>query len=337
MNSSKKKAAEAAGAAAAGGLALAAAYRSMSNRKPDEEVLPEYFEYLVSMLGLPGLLETVEDASITNDGLELHLDVLPCDDPSAPALVFVPGTSLYALVYAEFMHKMRVMGFNVVGVDPRGHGRSEGRRGSYTMDELVSDALAAVRYARNRFGRTAISGSSQGGMVAFYAAAADDTLVGTICHNIAVLSEPAATGITRMPRMSRILRVPTIAFSYIVPEMPVPLWTYLDLKAEPTKWGMNAKEFIKYDPLALKSVSLKSLASLATARPVKPIELITVPVMAIQAEFDEMFTVTYTESIYDRLTCDKEMMVLLGRTHLVMTNDVDEIVPEAAAFLNRYM
>jgi esterase/lipase len=59
--------------------------------------------------------------------------------------------------------------------------------------------------------------------------------------------------------------------------------------------------------------------------------------MAIQAEFDEMFTVTYTESIYDRLTCDKEMMVLLGRTHLVMTNDVDEIVPEAAAFLNRYM
>lgn len=336
MEEHKRKFAQAAGGAAAGGAALAAAYKMAANKKPDTGVLPEYFDYLVAMMGLPGLMETIEGVSITNDGLNLHLDVLACDDPSAPALVFIPGTSLYALVYAEFMHKMRLMGFNVVGVDPRGHGRSEGKRGSYTMDELLSDALATVRYARERFGRTAISGSSQGGMVAFYAAAADDELAAAICHNIAVLGETESTNITRSPRLSRVLRLPTIALSHILPEIPVPLLTYLDLKAEPTKFGMSAREFVKYDPLALRSISLKSLASLATAKPAKPIEEITVPIMALQAEFDNMFSLEYTQSLYDRLTCDKEMMLLLGRTHLVMTNDADEIVPEAAAWLNRY-
>jgi Lysophospholipase len=86
-------------------------------------------------------------------------------------MVFVPGTSVYALLYVEFMYKLSREGFNVVGVDPRGHGMSSGKRGVYTLGELVEDALAAVDHARSLYGgRVAVSGSSQGGMVAFYCA-----------------------------------------------------------------------------------------------------------------------------------------------------------------------
>lgn len=303
---------------------------------PGQDELNAYFDSLSDMIGLPGLLDTIEEDWLESDGLKLHLDILTAG-PSDPALVFIPGTTAYSALYAEFLHKMRMQGFNVVGLDPRGHGRSQGRRGSYTVNELLRDALAAVDYTRRRFGdRVAISGSSQGGIVSFYAAAADDTLKGAVCHNIALFDEPEVINVTRWPALSRFaFRLKPLA--PLFGELRVPVDSYLDLRDEMTRWGFNALEFIKKDPLGVLAISLKAMVSLATTPPPKPVEQITVPVMVIQGERDTLFTVDYTRSIYDRLTCDREFLLVKEAPHLVLTNNVDEVAPRIAAWLSERM
>ncbi|MHB8897077.1 MAG: alpha/beta hydrolase [Candidatus Geothermincolia bacterium] len=323
---------------AAAGLAAAKQYvdwyRPGPLPGPDE--LNCYFDSLFEMMGLPGLRHEIEEDQVSSDGLKLHLDVFPSEGATR-TLVFVPGTSIYALFYAEFLHKMRLMGFNVVGFDPRGHGRSEGRRGSYTIETLLRDTESVVGYAIDRFGESvAVSGSSQGGIVSFYAAGKDERLKAAVCHNIAVLGEPEALSITRWPRFSGFFQK-LLPLAMLTPELRIPIWTYLDLKAEPTRFGRNALEIVMEDPLAVLALSSKAMASLSVTPPPRPIEQITTPIMVIQGEYDAMLSETYTRPIYDRLTCDKEFLLVTGATHLVLTNNVDAVVPEVAAFLNAHL
>jgi pimeloyl-ACP methyl ester carboxylesterase len=298
--------------------------------------LERYFDDLFEMMGIAGLRSQIEPDTITCDGLDLHLDVF-CAQDATRTVVFVPGTSVYSLFYAEYMHKLRLMGFNVVGFDPRGHGRSGGKRGSYTVQTLLRDAEAVVTYAMDRFvGSVAMSGSSQGGIVSFYAAGRDERLSAVVCHNIAVLDEPEVFSISRWPAASAAF-ARLMPLASLTPELRVPISTYLDLSAEPTRFGRDALQFVKEDPLAVLSIALKAMASLSSEPPPRPVEEIDIPVMVIQGELDEMFTEYYVRRIYDRLTCEKEFLVVNGATHLVLTNDVDVIIPEVAAFLDAHM
>ena len=306
------------------------------DRTLSDAELSSYFDELLETIGLPGLREQIEEDWLLNDGLRLHLDLF-LSEPSSPALVFFPGTSVYSIFYAEFMHKIRLKGFNVVGIDPRGHGRSEGRRASYTVSSLVSDAKAAVSYAIERFGdRVAIAGSSQGGIVSFYTAAADDRLKAAVCHNVAVLDKPDSVRLTRNPRVSLFVKR-LLPLARLLPNMRVPVSSYLDLKTETTKIGGNAYEFIKRDPLATSSITLEALASLTTTPPPKPPEGIKVPVMVLHGELDNIFPLDYVKGIYDRLNCEKEFLLLKDAPHLIMTDYVDELIPSVTTWLNRFL
>jgi esterase/lipase len=63
----------------------------------------------------------------------------------------------------------------------------------------------------------------------------------------------------------------------------------------------------------------------------KPVEQITVPIMLIHAENDTIFPQKYVENIFNRLTCKKKYLFFKNTWHLVMTNNVDEVVPPIAA------
>jgi alpha-beta hydrolase superfamily lysophospholipase len=243
---------------------------------PGAAELEAYFDSLFDTMGLPGLAREIEEDWTECGGERIHLDVFESEG-GGPAMVFVPGTSVYARFYAEYMHKMRLLGFNVVGFDPRGHGQSGGSRGSYTVATLLQDAAAVVTYAIDRFGGgVAISGSSQGGIVSFYAAASDERLKAAVCHNIAVLGEPEALRISRWPALSG-LASKLMPLAGLTPELRLPVSIYLDLAAEPTRFGPNALQFCKADPLVVLAVAVKALASLSSTAPPRPVEQIRVP------------------------------------------------------------
>ncbi len=274
----------------------------------------------------------IEQRDLNTKGFRIHMDILEYGK-GYPTVVFVPGTGVYAQFYKEFMESLRNRGFNVIGFDPRGHGRSSGPRGDYSLNELVDDALAVVAYARERFGwNVSIAGSSQGGIVAFYAAARDETLVTAICHNMAVMD-----GKDNLVLSS--LKLPDYAVSILERVMPiyknfaVPLTLYLDLSKEKLKGNIDVKTYMEGDPLCVRWITVRALQSLLKTDLPQPVEEITVPVMLIHSDGDNIFPREYVEGIYDRLTCRKNYFLLKGAEHLVTTNNVPEIIDPITGWL----
>jgi len=274
----------------------------------------------------------IEQRNLNANGFRIHMDILEYGK-GYPTVVFVPGTGVYAQFYKDFLESLRNRGFNVIGFDPRGHGRSSGLRGDYTLNELVDDALAVVAYARERFGwNVSIAGSSQGGIVAFYAAARDETLVAAICHNIAVMNG-------RDNLVLSTLKVPEQVIPLLQKVMPiygnfvVPLSLYLDLSQEELKGNIDAKTYMDSDPLCVRWITVRALQSLLKTDMARPVEEITVPIMLIHSDGDNIFPQDYVEGIYDRLTCQKNYFLLAKAEHLVMINNVPEIIDPVTGWL----
>jgi alpha-beta hydrolase superfamily lysophospholipase len=311
--------------------------RIYQNRKlPDDKTIREYQDNMMKRMKMHVDRSKLEGTYLDANGYRLHLNIGSVGK-NAPTLVFIPGTTAYAQVYAQFGYDMYKHGFNVIAFDPRGHGQSSGPRGDYTMQGLVDDTLAVVKYARNRFGgKVAVSGSSQGGMAAFYAAAADDSLAAAVCHNIADLNGKDNLVLSRI-RPPQFL-VPAASFLMkLYRSYSFPISLYLDLTKERFIDGTDAATMVKNDPLCVSWITFRALNSLLRTDMAKPVEKIRVPVMLIHADKDSIFPQAYVEGIYNRLTCKKKYLLLKNTEHLVMTNNVDEVVPPVTAWLKEIM
>ena len=318
-------------------MAWYAGSRIYQNRKlPHDKVLREYQDKMVKQLKLNIDRTVMEEAYIDANGCRLHL-IIAVANKNAPNVVFIPGTTAYAAVYAQFGYDMYKQGFNIIGFDPRGHGRSSGSRGNYTMTELVDDTLAVVKYVRNRFGgKVAIAGSSQGGMAAFYAAALDNSIDAVVCHNIADLNGKDNLVLSQI-RPPQFMVPFCIFLMNLYENYSFPIALYLDLTKEKFPDGTDAATLIKKDPLAISWITFRALNSLLRTDMAKPVEKISVPIMLIHSGKDSIFPQSYVEGIYNRLTCKKKYLLLMDASHLVMTNNVPEIVPPIAAWLRDIM
>ncbi len=318
---------------------IAYSHTKMNKAIPSEEEAKAYAKSLLARIGLEELYESWSEEELDLGDRKLALYHFK-SDPGDPVMVFVPGTGVYALLYTEYMFKLSKQGFNVVGFDPRGHGMSTGRRGLYTLGQLVEDARAVIDHAVETYGdKVAISGSSQGGMIAFYCAAAEPRLKAAVCHNIIAPDEPGNERMTRWPGMFRPL-MPFLSLLQPVVESPLgrlmtPVYLYLDLKAETSRLIPDIVRFLKEDPLVVSAVSLSALHSLASTPLAVKVEEIKTPVMVIHAGRDNIFPEDYVRRVYARLTCEKEFLYMADAPHLVMTDFVDDLIPPVAAWLKK--
>jgi len=285
-----------------------------------------YIESIATARGGASWFDRFEIASTVSGAHTLHLDVIAVER-GRPTLVFMPGTNAYAMLYGEYLAAVADAGFNVVGFDPRGHGRSTGKRGSYTLPELMADFRAAIRYARERFGGPIfLSGSSQGGIAAFYLAAEGLPLAGVICHNIADLADPDSARLTRFPGISRAFKplMPSLARAF--PEFPVPMPLYIDMANEPIRGLGNSSDLLRTGPLLVPYVRVRGLASLSAEPLPAPVESIRTPVFVAHGGRDRIFPLDYIQRHYDRLTCPKEFLLLDDAHHYVMFDEVPRVI-----------
>lgn len=316
----------------------AVSHKVQNEKLPDEASVQAAFEKSLADGKIIIDRNSFAEIFIEANGVKLHLDVFAIGE-NAPTVVFIPGTSVYAKFYIEFMYEMYRQGFNVVGFDPRGHGLSSGLRGDYTIQEIVDDTLAVVRYARERFGgkgKVAVVGSSQGGIVAFYAAAMDDSLAAAVCHNLADLNGRDNLILSQL--RPPVFLVPLAGFlADLYQKYSIPVFLYLDLTREHSRNGTDAKTLIKSNPVTVKWITIRALGSLMRTDLAKPVEAIKVPIMLVHAENDSIFPQSYVENIFNRLTSEKEYLFFKNTEHLVMTNNVDEAVPPIVTWLKKVM
>jgi len=105
---------------------------------------------------------------ITDDGLALHLRIWPAGSPRRGLVVLVHGLGEHIDRYDHVARRLNGLGFDVVGYDHRGHGRSPGQRGGMPADDSLCADLGRVLYAaRESFpGPLVLIGHSMGGLVA---------------------------------------------------------------------------------------------------------------------------------------------------------------------------
>lgn len=137
---------------------------------------------------------TAKDAYITSIGIKIHLLILE-DQKTSPVIIFVHASGFSAQHYMEFLILLNQRGFNVIGVDLEGHGKSGGKRGDFSFKEVVTNVYDTITYAIENYGsRVGIIGTSQGGIAVFYSLASDKRLKSGICHCAAIISERQSDG-----------------------------------------------------------------------------------------------------------------------------------------------
>jgi len=300
-----------------------------------KEEAKNYLAHLAEQMNVPHIIEAFKQDYTYSDNLKISLDILETDF-NAPTVVFIPGAAVYALCYAEIMTKLGEAGYNVIGFDPRGHGKSEGRRGDYIFEELVRDTQAVITYAiENYSGEVSIMGAKQGGIVALHVAAADDRIQSAICYNLADMSDPLSKQLQLFPRKSTRLVSPILfGLSDIFPNLSLRVSRYAKFSNRKVRHFGNAQEFVKQDPLVLKKIKIKALKSFAHARLAREIDEISTPVFVLQPEQDEIFPIEYTQKIFDKLKCKKRLEIFEGLNDMMMIENANELSPSIVSWLS---
>lgn len=261
---------------------------------------------------------------IVSDGNRLHLNIWRHEDARS-VLLFIPGTGAHAAYYSEFLERLAAQRFTVVGLDLRGHGKSDGIRGDFSFGELLDDVDSAVAYITEHFTRNiGVFGSSQGGLLTLYAAARNDVIRSVVCHNAAYLPRDAAE-CTRAPRLFSATMPLFVFLARILPSLRLPTTTYLDMNAV-FRDEKNLTAYLE-DPLSVKKYTLRSIASLATAKPAKPLSDVSCPVMILTGGKDAVIPPTVARRVFNDLSSPKRLEVIEGALHMLFIEYIEETLP----------
>jgi alpha-beta hydrolase superfamily lysophospholipase len=150
--------------------------------------------------------------SFRSGDLDLH-GRLRCRGDEAPAVVLLSGLGFHTFEFEPLAAELADAGWNSLSFDFRGHGRSGGPRGRWTLDELVADCREAISFLEQRHrGAVYLYGNSLGAMVAILTGARDDRPLG-----VAAADCPARIGDFLLTRPRRALFALAKLISPVVP------------------------------------------------------------------------------------------------------------------------
>lgn len=264
--------------------------------------------------------------------VEIHLDVYPArgDATRKGSLIFIGGLSAHALQYASFLSELSARGWDVVAPDIRGHGRSSGKRGDFTMDGMLADIDGAIDYTLDRFGGpVGLMGSSLGGFYALCVAGALTRIDAAVSHWIMLPDMPVTEKDRRMRPVANILG--RIAPGLRISTKSVARWDHVS--QDPV-----IRQKLYDDPLMVWKYTLRALLSGMTYTPARPITDLRVPHLVVIGEEDQMTPLAYTREAFAKLTGNKELVTIPGAGHMGgLVEFQDEMLGAVDGFLTKHL
>ncbi|HYM40556.1 MAG TPA: alpha/beta fold hydrolase [Thermoplasmata archaeon] len=254
-----------------------------------------------------------------SDGKVLFLRRWDTAARSSTAFLVLHGITAHSGPYGGLLSKeLAAAGFPVYGLDLRGHGLSDGRRGDYpSRDRLLADLGEALAFMRTQVPKTVLLGHSLGALNAVVAANAfPDRIDGLVLISA---GRQLRRGVYAKPK-GRALVKTLIGVSLLRGR---PLIEY-------RRAGMTGEG----DPLFNFEYSARFMSilfgapALAVARMFREGQLdspnlrfrrkLQVPSLVGVGDQDELFPVESTRALLDGIECDdKEFLVIPGARHAV--------------------
>ncbi len=245
----------------------------------------------------------------------IHCELYEANDKNAPLIVFLAGIGTYCELYAELLFAISESGFNVVGVDLRGHGYSEGERGVITIPHLMDDLSLVLDGLETRFnGPYGVYGYSIGATIGASLAARDNRICALFGSTL-LLPELAPDMFHQMGWQWM------QASAFWMPGYKVSLQQFLDYDCLLKQTG--AADYIKHDPFFVTSFPLKTLSSLFNTstgllhcdRDVK--------IGILHGDRDEVLPLSYSQKVVNRSRIPMDLVVAKGQGHMLPWDDCD--------------
>lgn len=261
---------------------------------------------LRSKLGLEPFLACREELFIGDPAIHCELYVHSAE---APLILFIPGIGTYAELYAELLAGISEQGFNVVGVDLRGHGYSGGSRGDYRVGQVILDLQQVISCLQQRFsGPVCVYGYSIGGLLAVALAERDERIASVLCGTLLV-TELAPDLVHQFGWTL------TWSSALMFPQLRLPMRTFIDY--DQLLAGHPAGEEINRDPRIVFDYPLATLASLFTHRTGVLRKRYEFSAAIIHGEHDEVLPLAYSRRVVEEAKHPFELIELPGEGHMV--------------------
>lgn len=295
---------------------------------------------------------------ITSRGRSIHLNItLPESGPKEyPTVLFLPPAGCHSHIPFSFINQFVNRGYNLIGMDYPGHGKSEGPAGHFTIEEVVEATLKTGRWVISQFGhQVGLLATSMGGFMGCYTLLAQEKLMkdgelrnryftSAVLHSLAFSPEDV-WAYCRFPLFYKSLRRIYVPLTSDIPEgffERLPAFDvrkyrimFIPLFMKSNRYHKSSWERIKRlftwgigwirDPLTLSFYTIESTSSLTgTPPPAQPEDIADqVSIKVLISTSDGMVSPEFIKSRYRRIgTSEKELEMVQG-SHFFINDQPD--------------
>lgn len=130
------------------------------------------------------MAESRREVTIQSTEARLFARLVEAEGGINGTMLLLPGLGFHTFEYERLQALLAGGGMTSLAVDYRGHGRSTGSRGRWTLGLLVEDVRATIEWVRaRRTGPVVLLGNSLGAMVAIATASADPRVAAVVASN----------------------------------------------------------------------------------------------------------------------------------------------------------
>jgi alpha-beta hydrolase superfamily lysophospholipase len=267
--------------------------------------------------------------------LDVHVDRLGAKDAKLKVIV-LHGAGAYARVMAPAAVLAQRHGYEAVVPDLPGYGLTKVPRSRFEYGLWVDCVVDLIEHEIARDGKpVALFGVSLGGLLAYQAAARSKKVVALIATTLADPREAAVRrDFARHPLLGTAGLYLLDKLRFLTDGLPLPM-----------AW-MSKMHAISNDPALSKLVQSDALGGgnwvparflrtlLTTAPDLEPEAFNVCPVLLAHPGVDRMTDIALSRRFFDRLACEKRMVVLEGASHMpTEMPGVDQLERSVLSFL----